>query len=193
MPIKFRATEEGYAIISRIELAPPSASIKMTHSSSCAKPDTKPKATVAVIILCTVFFQLCQFLSGCLFHYVSECFVCVSLSPFGACRLITIIILYYPHHTLIYSIYDSTEVAIQKMIEASQRMLRMNSQGELGGMSPPLKKHLELEIKILENAPRDADKLRRLLQIKQRQKEGADHIEDTKRLVTEEIEMLKVV
>jgi methyl coenzyme M reductase beta subunit len=94
---------------------------------------------------------------------------------------------------LIYSIYDSTEVAIKKMTEASQRMLTINSQGELGGMSPPLKKHLELEIKILENAPRDADKLRRLLQIKQRQKEGADHIEDTKRLVTEEIEMLKVV
>jgi hypothetical protein len=33
------------------------------------------------------------------------------------------------------------------MIEASQRMIRMNSQGEveLGGMSPPLKRHLELE------------------------------------------------
>jgi hypothetical protein len=33
------------------------------------------------------------------------------------------------------------------MVEASQRMIRMNSQGEveLGGMSPPLKRHLELE------------------------------------------------
>jgi hypothetical protein len=51
---------------------------------------------------------------------------------------------------------------------------------------------LELEIKILKNAPRDADKLRKLLQVKQRQKEEADHIEDTQRLVTE-IEMLKVV
>jgi hypothetical protein len=30
---------------------------------------------------------------------------------------------------LVYSIYDSTEVAVQKMIEASQRMLRINSQG----------------------------------------------------------------
>jgi hypothetical protein len=49
---------------------------------------------------------------------------------------------------LVYSIYDSTEVAIKKMIEASQRMIiTMNSQGELGGMSPPQKKHLELEIK----------------------------------------------
>ncbi|HEU4443039.1 MAG TPA: hypothetical protein VFR94_00015 [Nitrososphaeraceae archaeon] len=68
---------------------------------------------------------------------------------------------------LIYSIHDPTEVAIQKMIEASQRMIMINSQGELGGgMSPPLKRHLELEIKTLENAPRDPDKLRRLLQVK---------------------------
>jgi hypothetical protein len=34
--------------------------------------------------------------------------------------------------------------------------------------------------------------LRKLLELKQRQKEQADHIEDTQRLVTE-IEMLKVV
>src|SRR5215216_1809166 len=84
------------------------------------------------------------------------------------------------------------EVAINKVIEASQRMLKVNSQGELGGMSPPLKRHLELEIKALENAPRDADKLRRLLQVKASQKEEAIHIEETQRLVTE-IEMLNVV
>ena len=79
------------------------------------------------------------------------------------------------------------------MIEASQRMLKVNSQGRVrGGMSPPQKKHLELEIKTLQNAPRDPDKLERLLQIRQRQKEEAMYIEDTQRLVTE-IEMLKVV
>jgi hypothetical protein len=44
----------------------------------------------------------------------------------------------------------------------------------------------------LQNAPRDADKLRKLLEVKQKQKEQADHIEETQRLVTE-IEMLKVV
>jgi hypothetical protein len=44
----------------------------------------------------------------------------------------------------------------------------------------------------LQNAPRDAAKLRRLLELKQRQKEEAMHIQDTERLVTE-IEMLKVV
>ena len=79
------------------------------------------------------------------------------------------------------------------MIEASQRTLRINSQGEeLEGMSPPVKKHLDLETKTLQDVPRDADKPRYLLQVKQRQKEEAMHIEDTERLVTE-IEMLKVV
>jgi hypothetical protein len=97
---------------------------------------------------------------------------------------------------LVYSIHDSTEVAIQKMIDASQIMLETNTQGGEGaaggGMNPVMKRHLELEIKTLENAPRDADKLIRLLQIKQRQKEEAMRIEDTQKLVAE-IEMLKVV
>jgi len=48
-----------------------------------------------------------------------------------------------------------------KNVEASQRMLRINSQEEeLGRMSSPLKRgHLKLEIKTLSDAPRDADKL----------------------------------
>jgi hypothetical protein len=79
------------------------------------------------------------------------------------------------------------------MIDASQRMITINSQGELGGMSPPLKRHLELQIKtLLQNAPRDADKLKRLLNVKQEQKEEAMNIEDTERLVTE-LKILKVV
>ncbi len=86
---------------------------------------------------------------------------------------------------------------MQKMIDASQRMLDVQSQvqGEARegrGINPAMKRHLELEIKTLQNAPRDPDKLRRLLEVKQRQKEEAMHIEDTQRLVTE-IEMLKVV
>jgi methyl coenzyme M reductase beta subunit len=98
---------------------------------------------------------------------------------------------------LVYSIHDSTEVAIQKMIEATQRMIAVNSQlgGEASegwGINPVMKRHLESEIKTLQNAPRDADKLRKLLEVKQRQKEEAMHIQDTQRLVTE-IEMLKVV
>jgi hypothetical protein len=100
---------------------------------------------------------------------------------------------------LVYSIHDSTEVAIQKMIEASQRMITMSSsnnegvEGGWGGMNPATKRHLELQIKTLQNAPREPDKLERLLQVKQRQREEeAMYFEDTERLVTE-IEMLKVV
>ncbi len=59
-------------------------------------------------------------------------------------------------------------------------------------INPAMKRHLELEIKTLQNASRDAHKLRQLSELKQRQKEEADHIEDKQRLVTE-IEMLKVV
>ena len=87
---------------------------------------------------------------------------------------------------MVFSIHDSTEVAIQKMIEASQKMI--NEQLN----SPPVNEHFKLQIKTLQNAPRDPDKLERLLEKKRRQKEEAKHIEDTERLVTE-IEMLKVV
>jgi hypothetical protein len=52
---------------------------------------------------------------------------------------------------LVYSIHDATEVAIQKMIEASQRMITINSQGE--GMNSAINRHLELEIETLQNAP----------------------------------------
>lgn len=59
-------------------------------------------------------------------------------------------------------------------------------------MNAATKRHLELEIKTLQNAPRDADKLEQLIKIKRRQKEEATYIEDTQKLVAE-IEMLKVV
>ena len=68
----------------------------------------------------------------------------------------------------------------------------MSSQGETGGLSPPQKRYLELQIKTLQNAPRDPEKLEGLLKAKRKQKEEAMHMEDTQRLVTE-IEMLKVV
>ena len=44
------------------------------------------------------------------------------------------------------------------------------------GLNPAMKKHLELEIRTLQNAPRDAAKLRRLLELKQRQKEDPDRM-----------------
>ena len=45
-------------------------------------------------------------------------------------------------------------------------MTTMSSQGETGGINPPIKRHLELEIRILQNAPSDADKFERLLKVK---------------------------
>src|SRR5918996_3460999 len=99
---------------------------------------------------------------------------------------------------LVYLIYDSTtEVAMQKMIEASQRMITISSsnegvEGGWGGMNSAMRRHLELQIKTLQNAPRDPNKLERLLKSKRRQKEEAMYFEDTERLVME-IEMLKVV
>jgi hypothetical protein len=76
-------------------------------------------------------------------------------------------------------------------------MIRVNNdnqqeQPEIIRINPAMKRYFELEIRTLQNAPRDAAKLRRVLEVKRRQKEEAMHIEDTQRLVTE-IEMLKVV
>jgi hypothetical protein len=45
------------------------------------------------------------------------------------------------------------------------------------GINPGIKRQLELQIKILPNAPRDAEKLERLLKAKERQKEEDIDIE----------------
>lgn len=77
-------------------------------------------------------------------------------------------------------------------------MIMRNSQGKGGGINPAIKRHLELQIKTLQNAHRrDVNKLRQLLQVKEREKQQEtihteDRQTDTQRLVTE-IEMLKVV
>ncbi len=98
---------------------------------------------------------------------------------------------------MVCSIYDATEVAIKKMIEASKRMLIINIQGggegkDGRGMNPVMNKHLELEIKTLQNAPRDADKLEQAFESKGKTK-GRSYANggDTHRLATE-IEMLKL-
>jgi hypothetical protein len=78
---------------------------------------------------------------------------------------------------LVYSIHDSTtEVAIQRMIDVSQRMIDVQSQiggdGKEGwGINPAMKRHFELEIETLQNALRDEGKLRELLRLKERQNE----------------------
>ena len=78
-------------------------------------------------------------------------------------------------------------------------MVRVNNksqeESEIIKINPAMKRHFELEIETLQNAPRDEDKLRELLKLKEKQNEQeATHIEETQKLVTEiEIEMLKFV
>jgi hypothetical protein len=55
--------------------------------------------------------------------------------------------------------------------------------------SPLVNEHFKLQIKTLQNAPRDVDKLEWLLKKKEAQRDEDMRIEDTQRLVTE-IEML---
>jgi hypothetical protein len=62
------------------------------------------------------------------------------------------------------------------MIEASQSMITIGNQTEsLSRMNPAIKRHFKLEVKTLQNAPRDADKKERLLRLKEREKEEAMH------------------
>lgn len=76
-------------------------------------------------------------------------------------------------------------------------MVRVNNksqeESEIIKINPAMKRHFELEIETLQNAPRDEDKLRELLKLKEKQNEQeATHIEETQKLVTE-IEILKFV
>jgi hypothetical protein len=52
---------------------------------------------------------------------------------------------------------------------------------EIIRMNPTMKRRLELEIRTLQNAPRDEGKLRELLKLKERENEEATHIEDTQK------------
>ena len=51
-----------------------------------------------------------------------------------------------------------------------QSQVQEADEGEWG-INPAVKKHSELEIKTLQNASRDAAKLRKILEVKQRQKQ----------------------
>ena len=88
---------------------------------------------------------------------------------------------------MVYSIYDSTEIAIQKTIESCESMIDEEHNSSV------VNRNFKLKIKILQNAPIDAHKLERLLKVKEMENEEAMHIKDIERLVAEEIEMLKVV
>lgn len=93
---------------------------------------------------------------------------------------------------------DSTEEVIQTMIEGARRMISLNKEEAVVEkqtevrINPAMRRHFELQIKTLQNAPRDEGRLRLPLKLKERENEKATHIVDTQRLVTE-IEMLKAV
>ncbi len=59
--------------------------------------------------------------------------------------------------------------------------------------NPATENHFELQIKTLQDAPRDPDKLRELLKIKQRQYEKATVAEEIQQSLVTEIEMLQFV
>jgi hypothetical protein len=89
---------------------------------------------------------------------------------------------------------DPTELVIQRRVEGIETTLKLDSKAKPGAarLNPAIRRHFELEISTLQNAPRDVDKLERLLKEKKRENEKARHIEDTERLVAE-IEMLQFV
>jgi hypothetical protein len=103
---------------------------------------------------------------------------------------------------LVYQVSDSTEGIISRTIEGIQKLLNpqygnttpnTTPEEEAAGVAiimnnPATEKHFELQIKTLQEAPRDPDKLREILEIKQRQYEKAKLAEGTHPLVTE-IEM----
>jgi hypothetical protein len=94
-------------------------------------------------------------------------------------------------HSLI--IDDSRETIIQRKIEAMPKFfIRDGEHQEEIPISSVTKGHFQLQIKTLQNAPRDVEKLEWLLKKKKRAKEEDMHIQDTQRLFAE-IEMLKVV
>jgi hypothetical protein len=99
------------------------------------------------------------------------------------------------------SVYDSTiEKAIEKKIEGIRIFLNpqygnTTPEEEVARVikiNPATKKYCELKIKILQDAPRDADKLREILKAKQKEYDKAQDSIDIERLFSE-IETLKFV
>jgi hypothetical protein len=92
---------------------------------------------------------------------------------------------------LVLLIDDSTEAVIQRKIEAMQRFIREEPEQAIP-ISSIAKRHFQLQIETLQNAPRDPSKLEQIIKAKERENNEARRIDDTQRLVTE-IEMLKLV
>jgi hypothetical protein len=92
---------------------------------------------------------------------------------------------------MVFSIYDSTEDAIKKMIAANERTLNLGG-GNGAALATATKRLRKLQISTLRGAPRDSKQLEWLIRRKEREKKEAKYIWDTERLMAE-IEMLKVV
>jgi hypothetical protein len=91
----------------------------------------------------------------------------------------------------VFSIDDSTEAVLQRKIESMQRFIREDPEQAIQ-ISSVAKRHFQLQIETLQNAPRDVSKLQQIIKAKERENEEARHIYETERLVSE-IEMLKLV
>ncbi|MDQ4101456.1 MAG: hypothetical protein M3115_04635 [Thermoproteota archaeon] len=100
------------------------------------------------------------------------------------------------------SVYDSTtmEKAIEKKIEGIRTIINPqygNTKAEEEAaavikINPATKKYCELKIKILQDSPRDVDKLREILKAKQKEYDEAEDSEVIERSVNE-IDALKFV
>ena len=72
-----------------------------------------------------------------------------------------------------------------------QRFIREDP-GQAIQISSVAKRHFQLQIETLQNAPRDVSKLQQIIKAKESENNEPRHIDDTPRLVPE-IEMLKLV
>ena len=84
------------------------------------------------------------------------------------------------------SIYDSTEVVIQELIDECQRNIDEQYSSLVAN------EYLKQKMKTLQNAPRDLKKLERLLKQKEKECEKARYALDIESLVAE-IEVLRVM
>jgi hypothetical protein len=85
------------------------------------------------------------------------------------------------------SIYDSTEIVIQELIDECQRSIDEQYDNSLAA-----NEYLKHKMKTLQNAPRDLKKLEKLLKTKERECRKAKYSLDIESLVAE-IEVLRVI
>ena len=95
---------------------------------------------------------------------------------------------------MVFRIDESMEAVIQRKVQIIQEFIKPNPECSGSSINPAIRKHLEREIDILKNAPRDAVKLERIIEEKEsrRKYDTSLNIVDLHNLVSE-IEILKFV